>query len=414
MSDPRDPERGTAIDLNLSSQDPVGRPRGEGTRPAFTEPLLVGKPNPVDRERLLARLDGMLDRQRFSNDGPLVREFESTVASVVGVAHAVAMCNATVAMEVVGRALALQGEVIVPAFTFVATAHALRWLGLVPVFADIDPTTHNLDPDRLESLISPRTSAIVGVHLWGRSCETDAIEAIAARHGLPVIYDAAHAFACSKGDRMIGGFGTCEIFSFHATKFVHSFEGGVVTTNDDALAARLRLMRNFGFAGLDSIVSLGTNAKMSEVHAAMGLTSLDGMDAALAANTANRNAYRSGLLGIDGISLLEFPATDRNNHQYVVIEIDSASFGATRDHLVEHLREQGVLARRYFTPPLHRVPPYCCSAASESGPLPQAELVAARVAVLPTGCQLGPDDASAICELVRQLGATSRRGRRST
>lgn len=382
-------------------------------RPAFTEPLLVGKPNPVDRDRLFARLAGMLDRQRFTNEGPLVREFEAAVAKVVGVEHAVAMCNATVAMEVAGRALGLEGEVIVPAFTFVATAHALRWLGLVPVFADIDPKTHNLDPDRLESLISPRTSAIVGVHVWGRSCETEAIEAIAARHDLPVVYDAAHAFACSRGERMIGGFGTCEIFSFHATKFVHSFEGGVVTTNDDALAARLRLMRNFGFAGLDSIVSLGTNAKMSEAHAAMGLTSLECMEVALAANTANRIAYRNGLLGVDGISLLEFASTDRNNHQYVVIEVEPAAFGASRDHLVEHLREQGVLARRYFTPPLHQVPPYCCSIGSEVHPIPQAELVADRVAVLPTGRQLGPDDASRICKLIEEFGSSIRRGRRS-
>lgn len=350
----------------------------------------------------------MLDRQRFTNDGPLVREFESAVASVTGVAHAVAMCNATVAMEVVGRALALQGEVIVPAFTFAATAHALQWLGITPVFADIDPETHNLDPEQLDALISPDTSAIFGVHVWGRSCDTHAIETIAARHRLPVVYDAAHAFACSDGERMIGGFGSCEIFSFHATKFVQSCEGGVVTTSDDALADRLRLMRNFGFAGLDTIVSLGTNGKMSDAHAAMGLTSLEGMDVALAANTANRAAYRSGLLGIDGISLLEFPAAARNNHQYVVVDVDPAVFGRSRDDLAEHLRTRGIFARRYFTPPLHLIPPYVDSARNSGRSLPRAEQVASRVLVLPTGCQLGPDEVRGVCDIIRRFGEATR------
>lgn len=380
---------------------------------AFVDPLLVGKPNPVDRDRLFARLEGMFDRQRFTNDGPLVREFESAVAKVVDVEHAVAMCNATVAMEVAGRALELDGEVIVPAFTFVATAHAFRWLGLDPVFADIDPKTHNLDPDRLKSLISPRTSAIVGVHLWGRCCDTEAIEAIAEQHGLPVIYDAAHAFACSRGDRMIGGFGTCEVFSFHATKFVHSFEGGIVTTNDGALAARLRLLRNFGFAGLDSIDCLGTNAKMSEAHAAMGLTSLEDMHVALRANRTNYDEYRHGLAGIEGISLMEFDPLDLMNHQYVVIEVDPGMFGASRDQLVEHLCERGIMARRYFTPPLHQVSPYCQSRSRMRSPLPQAELVAERVVALPTGCQLRPGDASRISRIIRKLGTSIRRGEQS-
>lgn len=380
---------------------------------AFVDPMLVGKPNPVDRRRFFARLESMLDRQQFTNDGPLVREFESAVATVANVEHAVAMCNATVAMQVAGKALGLAGEVIVPAFTFVATAHAFRWLGLEPVFADVDPRTHNLDPDRLESLISPRTTAIVGVHLWGRSCDTEAIEAIAARHGLPVIYDAAHAFACSKGLREIGGFGNCEVFSFHATKFVHSFEGGVVTTNDGALAERLRLMRNFGIAGLDSFADLGTNAKMSEVHAAMGLTSLEDMELALTSNKANYDEYRCGLLGIDGLSLMEFDPLDRSNYQYVVVQIDPGVFGVNRDQLVAHLREHGIMARRYFTPPLHQVPPYRDSLARMRAPLSQAELIADRIAVLPTGCQLGPDDASKVCTLIQQLRTSMRRGQKS-
>ena len=247
-------------------------------RPAFSEPTYVGRPNVGNRQRLLERLESMLDRRWFSNNGPLVQEFEEALATYVGVKHCVSMCNATIAMEIAARALDLRGEVIVPAYTFVATAHAFRWQEIVPVFADMDPETHNLAPDSIERLITPKTTAIVGTHVWGRPCAIEAIEAIACRHGLPVMYDAAHAFGCSHRGRMLGGFGRCEVFSFHATKFLNSFEGGAVATNDDALAERMRLMRNFGFQGFDNVIHLGTNGKMTEVCAAMGLTSLESID----------------------------------------------------------------------------------------------------------------------------------------
>ena len=181
------------------------------------------------------------------------------------------MCNATVALEIAIRAMGMSGEVIVPSFTFVATAHALQWQEITPVFCDIDPRTHNLDPNRIEEMITPRTTGIIGVHVWGRPCAVDALAEIAQRRHLKLLFDAAHAFGCSYQGQMIGNFGDAEVFSFHATKFFNTFEGGAVVTNDDELAAKMRLMKNFGFHGYDNVIYVGTNGKMSEVSAAMGL-----------------------------------------------------------------------------------------------------------------------------------------------
>ncbi len=212
------------------------------------------------------------------------------------------MCNATIALEIAARALDLKGEVLLPSFTFIATAHALQWQGITPVFVDIDPRTHNIDPAAIERHITPRTTGIIGVHLWGRPCDTASLEAVAARHNLPVFYDAAHAFACSHEGRMIGGFGACEVFSFHATKFLNSFEGGAVVTNDADLAHRMKLMRNFGFVDYDRVDYVGTNGKMNEICAAMALVSLDALPDFIAINRRNYEAYGRGLDGLPGLS----------------------------------------------------------------------------------------------------------------
>jgi dTDP-4-amino-4,6-dideoxygalactose transaminase len=258
---------------------------------AFAETLHVGRPNIGNRQRLLTRINDMLDRRWLTNHGVYVAELEQRLAEYLAVKHCIAMCNGTVALEIAARALGLSGEVIVPAFTFVATAHALQWQEITPVFCDVDPQTHNLDPHRIEALITPRTTGIVGVHVWGQACDVDALTAIARRHDLRLMFDAAHAFGCSYGGRMIGNFGDAEVFSFHATKFFNTFEGGAVTTNDDALAAKIRLMHNFGFAGLDNVIYIGTNGKMSEVSAAMGLTGLESLEEFIAVNRRNYQHY---------------------------------------------------------------------------------------------------------------------------
>ncbi len=244
----------------------------------------------------------MLDRNWLTNNGPYVQQFETRIAEFLGVRHCIAMCNGTVALEIAIRALGLSGEVIVPSFTFVATAHALQWQEITPVFCDIDPATHHLDPAQVEKMITPRTTGIIGVHTWGRPCDMDALEAIARRRKLQLLFDAAHAFGCSYKGKLVGGFGRCEVLSFHATKFFNTFEGGAVLTDDDALAEKMRLMRNFGFSGYDNVIYIGTNGKMTEVCAAMGLTSLESVEQFMETNRRNHHAYTPRVEGIPGIA----------------------------------------------------------------------------------------------------------------
>lgn len=364
--------------------------------------LHVGRPNIGDRAKFLARVEGILDRRWLSNDGPLVREFESTAAGILGVKHVVAMCNATVALEIASRALGLKGEVIIPSYTFIATAHALQWQGITPVFADMDPVTHNIDPDSIEPLITPRTTGIVGVHVWGRACDTDAIESIARKHNLQVMYDASHGFGCSSGGRMLGNFGSCEVFSFHATKFINCFEGGVVATNNDELAQQMRLMRNFGFQGFDNVVYLGANGKMSEVCAAMGLTNLEAMDEIVAINRRNYEAYRLGLESVDGISVIRYEPTEKNNYQYVVIEVDPDVCPRTRDEIVDALHAENVIARKYFWPGCHRMEPYRSTQPEAWRNLPETERISAQVIVMPTGQAVDEKTVVNVCRIVRQ------------
>jgi dTDP-4-amino-4,6-dideoxygalactose transaminase len=379
-----------------------------GGEPAFRETLHVGRPNIGDRERLLERINDLLDRRWLTNDGLYVREFEARVCDMIGVEHCIVMCNATVALEIAIRALGLTGEVIVPSFTFVATAHALQWQEITPVFCDVDPRTHNLDPDRVEEMITPRTTGIIGVHLWGRPCDVEALAEIARRRNLKLLYDAAHAFGCSGRGRMIGGFGDAEVFSFHATKFFNTFEGGAVTTNDDDLATKIRLMKNFGFAGYDNVIYIGTNGKMSEVSAAMGLTSLESLDEFVAANYRSYKQYQRELAGLHGVKLIAYDENEKCNYQYVILEVDDELTQVSRDQLVEILHAENVLARRYFYPGCHRMEPYRSHSPHAGLLLPETERLTNRVMSLPTGTAVGPVTIGQICEIIRLVVAHGR------
>ncbi|MCC6728093.1 MAG: DegT/DnrJ/EryC1/StrS family aminotransferase [Chthonomonadales bacterium] len=376
-----------------------------GGTPAFAEPLHVGRPNIGDRERLHARIDEMLDRRWLSNNGPFVRELEQRIADMVGVRHCIAMCNATIALEIAIRAAGLTGEVIVPSFTFVATAHALQWQEVTPVFCDVDPETHNLDPARVEALITPRTAGIIGVHVWGRPCAVDRLAEIADRRGLSLLFDAAHAFGCSHGGRMIGGFGLAEVFSFHATKFLNTFEGGAVVTNDDDLARRIRLMKNFGFAGYDSVIYIGTNGKMTEATAAMGLTSLESMESFVDVNRRNYRAYQAELAGARGLRMVTYDEAERCNYQYIVVEVDGGTLGLSRDALVQVLHAENVLARRYFFPGCHQMEPYRSYFPHAGLLLPETARIAERVLILPTGTAVGCPEIERIAAIVRLCAA---------
>jgi dTDP-4-amino-4,6-dideoxygalactose transaminase len=326
----------------------------------------------------------------LTNSGPLVEELERRIADFLGVGNCVTMVNGTVALEIAIRALGLSGEVIVPSFTFVATAHALHWQGITPVFADIDEDTHTLDPESVRRMITPRTSGIIGVHLWGRGADAAALQAIADEFGLQLLFDAAHAFGVSQGGRMIGSFGRAEVLSFHATKFFNTFEGGAVVTNDDELAEKMRLMRNFGFSGNDNVIHPGTNGKMAEVCAAMGLVNLDSLDDFVATNRANHEAYREILNSCPALRFIEYPGVELNNYQYAVVELLDADC-AIRDRVIGSLVAENVLARRYFWPGVHRMQPYRDLYPHAGLLLPNTKVVADRVIVLPTGTAMTPE-----------------------
>lgn len=363
-----------------------------GAAPAFEQLLHVGRPNIGDKEELLKALGDIVDRNWLTNDGPQVREFEDAVAKFHGVKHCIAICNGTIALEIAIRALGLKGEVIVPSYSFIATAHALSWQGITPVFADIDPETHNLDPESVRRMITPNTTGIIGVHLWGRPAPVDELAAMAAEYGLKLMYDSAHAFGTSFNGRKIGSFGKCEVLSFHATKVLNSFEGGAILTNDTELAQTTKLMRNFGFAGFDNVIHPGTNGKMAEICAAMGLINLRHFSRFVESNRLAYQRYSEALLSVPGVRLLEYENNNNPNYQYVVVEIEEG--GEARDKVIEALHAENVLARKYFWPGCHGMKTYKSIYPHAGLLLPHTSLVANRVMVLPNGASL-PDGAEA-------------------
>ncbi len=372
-----------------------------GGRPAFSQKLHVGRPNIGNRGRLLERINDILDKRWLSNAGQYVQELEQRVAGIAGTRHCIAICNGTVALEIAIRASGLRGEVIVPSMTFVATAHALQWQEITPVFCDIDPQTYNLDPHAVENMITPRTTGIIGVHLFGRPCDAEALDRIARQHNLKLLYDAAHAFGYSYHGRPVGSFGDAEMFSFHATKFLNTFEGGAIVTNDDDLAARIRLMKNFGFAGYDNVIYIGTNGKMTEVCAAMGLTGLESLEDFINVNRRNYMHYKHELQGIPGVQLMTYDETERCNYQYIILEIAEQTIGISRDQLVHILHAENVLARRYFYPGCHNMEPYRSYFPHARLMLPETEKIVRRLLALPTGTAVEPEDITGVCQIIR-------------
>lgn len=372
-----------------------------GAEPAFSGMLHVGRPNVGDPEAFFERARGAFDRRWFSNNGPLVQSFEQRAAEYLGVRHFIAVCNATVALEIASRALGMTGEVIVPSFTFVATAHCLQWQQITPVFADIDPRTHCLDPNRVEQMITPRTSGILGVHVWGQPCAIEELQDIARLRNLRLLFDASHAFGCSHRGVRLGNFGDAEVFSFHATKFFNTFEGGAIATNDDELAKKIRLMKNFGFSGYDNVIYIGTNGKMHEISAAMGLTSLDSIDSFISTNRDHYHLYREELKDLEGISLFAYDESQDNNYQYIAVTVDSDTAALSRDEIVRVLHAENVLARRYFYPGCHRMMPYRDYFPHAGLLLPETERLSNSVMILPTGTSVSADDIRAIVSIIR-------------
>lgn len=369
-----------------------------GGTPAFPDKLLVGRPNAGDRGAFLRRVAGVLDSGWYTHHGPLLQELEQRIADLVEVEHCVMVSNGTSGLELVLRAANLTGEVIMPSMTFIATAHSVRMHGLQPVFCDIDVETGCLDPAEVERLITPRTSAILGVHLWGQPCAVDELRKIADANGLMLYFDAAHALGCKADEKAIGGFGQAEVFSLHATKVVNSFEGGAVVTNDADFAAEIRSLQCFGHDTDGVVRQVGTNAKLSEAAAAMGLTSLEAMPASVAANERNYHFYREELADLPGVEVFTYDPQHRNNFQYLATKIDEKVHGLRRDALLDLLRAENVVAQRYFSPCCHEFEPYRTENPVE---LPRTEELSKKILTLPTGPSIDREHVAALGHLLR-------------
>lgn len=369
--------------------------------PTFKEKIHVGRPNIGDRHELLSRINDLLDRKWLTNNGPYVQELEQRISNLLGVKHCITTCNGTVALEIAIRATELTGEVIVPSFTFIATAHALQWQEITPIFSDIDPKTHTLDPGQVEKMITPRTSGIIGVHVWGKPCDIDILTQIAQKHNLKLIFDASHGFSCTYKGKAIGNFGDAEVFSFHATKFINTFEGGAILTNNDELAQKIRLMKNFGFAGYDNVIYLGINGKMNEVSAAMGITSLESLEEFITINQNHYRQYQNEFSNIPGLSLFTYDEKDQCNYQYIVVELDQSITHLSRDQLIQILHAENVLARRYFYPGCHRMEPYRSYFPHAGLLLPETEKLTERIIILPTGTGVSSEEITKICDIIR-------------
>ncbi len=367
----------------------------------MTRELYVGQLNTPDLDAVIEAFNGIFDRQFYTNHGPLVAEFEDSLAQYLGVRHAICTTNATVALMIGAKSIGLTGEVVVPAYTFPATIEALTFAGLTPVFCDVDPNTHNITPESVKAALTSDATAICGVHLWGRSCDIEGLQAVADDNGLKLCFDAAHAFGCTHQGRLIGGFGEFEVFSFHATKVLNCTEGGCVTTNDDAIAAAIRTARNFHEQQTFVDVPLRINAKMSEAQAAMGIISLRDFGKVIAANRERYIRYQKRLDGIPGIDFVEHAQSEASNYQYVVVTVDKPHYGMSQSELMGVLHEHGIKARRYFHPGMHKAYPY----ATRDWQLPVTDRLCETVLQLPSGDMVTDTDIDRVSALIAELSS---------
>ena len=359
-----------------SLQDPTG---GSSLRPAFPDGLPLARPGVADPARVAADVEAIL-RSGVLTDGPYVRRLEEEAATYLGVRHCIAVASCTTGLMLVLRASELSGDVIVPSFTFAATAHAVDWNGLRPSFADIDPGPLTLSPSSVERAIGVHTSAILATHIYGTPCDVEGLREVAERNGLRLFFDAAHAFGSTHGGTKVGGFGDAEVFSFSPTKVVVAAEGGMIATNDDLLAERCRIGRNYGNPGDYDCRFVGLNARMSELHAATALASLSDLDERLAERNRLAGAYTEALSGIPRIAIPEVPAGDRSTYKDYTILVD-AEGGLGADALAAALRLEGVETRRYYAPPVHVMHAY--ASRGPAGSLPVTVRAAEQALTLP-------------------------------
>ncbi len=345
-------------------------------------------------------LDDIWQRQWITNNGHYHKQLEQALAEYLKVPFVSLFTNGTLPLLTALQALDVKGEVITTPYSFVATTHAIWWNGCTPVFVDIDPSTGNLDPAKLEGAITPRTTAIMPVHVYGTPCDTKAIKDIAERHGLKVIYDAAHAFGVEKEGESILTAGDISTISFHATKVFNTIEGGAMIVHSAAMKKRIDYLKNFGFEDDVTVVGPGINSKMDEVRAAFGLLNLRQVDAAIEARHRVATIYREALHNVEGITFWDDQPGVRHNYGYFPIFVDAGKYGMTRDKLYFKLQEQGIFGRRYFYPLISTFAPYHSLPSAAPQNLPVATRMADEVICLPMHHALSDGDVQKVIEII--------------
>lgn len=334
-------------------------------------------------EELVPYLQEIWDSKWITNNGSFHKRLEQALSEYLGVPYISLFTNGTLPLITALQALRITGEVITTPYSFVATTHAIWWNGLTPVFVDVDPQTGNIDPDKIEAAITPRTTAIMPVHVYGNPCDTARIQALADKYGLKVIYDAAHAFGVTVDGKSILHEGDISTLSFHATKTYTTIEGGALICHSAEMKQKIDQLKNFGFAGETTVVAPGINSKMDEVRAAFGLLNLQHVDAAIAARRKVAEKYRVALQDVPGIRCMEDIAHVKHNYSYFPIFVHAEQYGTTRDELYFKMKEQGILARRYFYPLISSFSPYKGYESANPLRLPVANRLADTVICLP-------------------------------
>jgi dTDP-4-amino-4,6-dideoxygalactose transaminase len=377
-------------------------PAVAGGIPTFEQKVPIVSPEGVRELRVLDEIAAIIASGQITN-GARVRDFEQAAAEFLGVPHCVAVSSCTSGLMLSLRALGLTGEVILPSFTFHATAHAAVWNGLKPVFADCHLDTFCLDPASVRAKTTPRTSAILAVHMYGHPADVAELEEIAARHKLALIFDAAHAFGSAVNGTRVGGFGTAEVFSFSPTKLLVAAEGGLVATRDAALARTLRAGRNYGDAGNYDPDLAGLNARMSELHATLALHGLPGLGARITRRNEVRRVYERCLRAVPGLSFQTIRAGCTSTCKDFSVLVDEAAFGASRDWLVDALLAENIEVKRYFYPPVHRQRLY--RGVWDGQPLPATDAVSNRIVSLPIYSSLSDPDAERVAGAIARAQA---------
>ena len=378
-----------------------------GAPPAFEKPLPVAQLYFPSWERYEAAMRGIFERRYYTNQGPLARQLEEQLQQFLGVKHAICVANATIGLMMAAEALNLKGKVILPAFTFVASAQSLSWCGIEPVFCDVNPLTHHMTPANLEKCLDSSVSGIMGVNLWGGTCDPAAITEFARQHALPAYFDSAHAFGCVVNKVKVGNFGSVEVFSFHATKILNATEGGCLCTNDDHLAAWLRNIRSSYGAGRPMDVFKTANGRMSEAQAAIALMSLEDFPENQRNNERLRQSYEVRLNSIPGIRVVKPSGVSFSNYQYLVCEVDEKLLGFSRDVLLTLLKAENVICRRYFYPGLHRTVEYISKQQMGADLLPVTDHLCATCLQLPIGATVTLEAVETICDIVQRAHLVS-------